>query len=233
MSVHSVRKALPAAALLVAGLFPFVAQAGGVVLGKTRIVYPAGQKQVSLSVKNTADASRYMVQSWVGDADNDKNADFVVTPPLYVSNPQDENALRLMYVGPTPPPDREKLYFLTVKAIPAIDKDSLAGKNVLMFAAATRIKLFLRPDGLSPQPEEAPSRLTFSRAGQQVTVKNPTPYYITLAQIKVAGQELSQGVMVPPAGESTFSLPSARAGRLSFRTFNDYGGLTPEISREL
>ncbi|HDX4250728.1 TPA: fimbria/pilus periplasmic chaperone, partial [Klebsiella oxytoca] len=66
---------------------PFLAFAGGITLDGTRIVYPAGQKQVAVSVRNTSPKSSFMVQSWTEQSDGRKTADFIVTPPLYVSGP--------------------------------------------------------------------------------------------------------------------------------------------------
>jgi fimbrial chaperone protein len=218
---------------LAVGLASGFSWASGVVLNGTRIIYPAGQKQTSISVRNTSTQDRFMVQSWAENAAGKKNHDFIVTPPLYVSNPTSENTLRLVYTGPDLPSDRETLYYLTVKSIPAIDKEKMSGKNVLMLSTATRIKIFMRPAGLSPQVGEAPSRLTFSRNGKTVTATNPTPYYLTLTQIRIGKQSINGAVMLPPFGNTTFSAPSAVAGTLYYRTINDYGGLTDEISRKL
>ncbi|HCO1253920.1 TPA: fimbria/pilus periplasmic chaperone, partial [Escherichia coli] len=155
MPVYSVYKKLVVAGLLFASLAPVASFAdGGIVLGGTRVIYPVGQKESSISVRNTSDSSRFMVQSWAEDSRGEKTTDFIVTPPLYVSNPGSENTLRLMYAGGALPSDRETLYYLTAKAIPAIDKNKNAGKNVLMLSAATRIKLLVRPAGLKPSPSE-------------------------------------------------------------------------------
>lgn len=232
MLMSILTRTLAASALLMTTLTsaPVLAD-GGIVLGGTRVIYPAGQKEASISVRNTSETSRFMVQSWAEDRHGKKTSDFIVTPPLYVSNPGSENTLRLTYAGPALPSDRETLYFLTAKAIPAIDKTEIAGKNVLMLSAATRIKLFVRPAGLMLSPSDAPSRLTFSRSGSQVSVKNPTPYFLTLTQIKAGSRELKEAVMVPPFGSESFTLPSA--GTLSFRTINDFGGFSDEQHRQL
>ncbi len=37
----------------------------GVALGATRVIYPAGQKQVQLAVTNNDENSTYLIQSWV------------------------------------------------------------------------------------------------------------------------------------------------------------------------
>ncbi|HEY4467228.1 MAG TPA: fimbria/pilus periplasmic chaperone [Klebsiella sp.] len=224
-------RTLTVSALLMACFVSAAAHAGGVVLGGTRIIYPAGQKEASISVRNTSDTSRFMVQSWAENQQGNKTSDFIVTPPLYVSNPGSENTLRLMYVGPTLPSDRETLYYLVSKSIPAIDKAEISGKNILMLSASTRIKLFVRPSGLRPSPSEAPSQLQVSRNGAQVLIRNPTPYYITITQIKAGAKELRETVMVSPQGTESLSLPSAGVSRLSFRTINDFGGLTNEQIR--
>ncbi|MEN0617380.1 fimbria/pilus periplasmic chaperone [Klebsiella indica] len=224
-------RTLAASALLMACFVSVTAHAGGIVLGGTRIIYPAGQKEASISVRNTSSASRFMVQSWAENQHGNKTSDFIVTPPLYVSNPGSENTLRLMYAGPTLPTDRESLYYLTSKAIPAVDKAEISGKNVLMLSASTRIKLFVRPSGLKPSPAEAPSQLKVSRSGAQLVIRNPTPYYITITQIKAGNKAVKKTVMTPPFGTASLTLPSGGAGTLSFRTINDFGGITDEQIR--
>lgn len=224
-------RTLVASALLMTCFVSVAAHAGGIVLGGTRIIYPAGQKETSISVRNTSDTSRFMVQSWAENQHGNKASDFIVTPPLYVSNPGSENTLRLMYAGPALPSDRETLYYLMAKAIPAVDKAEISGKNVLMLSASTLIKLFVRPAGLKPSPAEAPAHLKVSRSGTQVTFKNPTPYYITIVKIKAGNQELKETVMAPPFATANLTLFSGNFGKLSFRTINDFGGITDEQIR--
>lgn len=50
--------------LFAASIFSASAQAG-VALGATRVIYPAGQKQVQLAVTNNDDNSTWLIQSWV------------------------------------------------------------------------------------------------------------------------------------------------------------------------
>lgn len=44
------------------------AYAGGVALGATRVIYPQGDKQVSLPLTNSSDSTNFLIQSWVSDA---------------------------------------------------------------------------------------------------------------------------------------------------------------------
>lgn len=53
----------------------------GIVLGGTRIIYPAKQAEVQIALKNKDTDKRYLVQSWVSNLDDSK-APFVITPPF-------------------------------------------------------------------------------------------------------------------------------------------------------
>ena len=68
--------------MLAASGFSTSAEAG-VALGATRVIYPAGQKQVQLAVTNNDNNSTYLIQSWVENADGGKDGRFVITPPLF------------------------------------------------------------------------------------------------------------------------------------------------------
>ncbi|WP_286932915.1 fimbria/pilus periplasmic chaperone [Leclercia sp. UBA5958] len=212
--------------LLTASVTTSVAQAGGIMLGGTRLIYPANQKQVSMQVRNTSDASSFLVQSWIEEANGTKSQDFVVTPPMYVSGPGKENVLRVMYVGQAVNPEKETLYYLNTKAIPSLDKNKLDGKNVLMVAAVTRIKLFVRPQGLKPSVIDAPSFLQVTRQGDKVKVHNPTPYHITLAQIRIGGSNIPD-IMINPQDNAEFPYRANTGNEFKFRTIDDYGALTP------
>lgn len=232
MSFFALKKTLTPLLAVMVLLSSTQAFAGGIVLGGTRVIYPANQKQVSLSVRNTSEQQRFMVQSWAEDASGKKTDDFIVTPPLYVSNPGQENTLRLMYTGKSLPSDRETLYYLNSKAIPALDKNKLEGRNVLMLSTSTRIKMFIRPQGLTPEVSKAPDMLTFRRNGQQLAIGNPTPYYITLVKVK-AGENNLDNVMIAPKSSSSIRLPSAKTTSISFQTVNDFGGYTSKQNKTL
>ncbi|SFT37897.1 fimbrial chaperone protein [Kosakonia arachidis] len=202
---------------------------GGISVQGTRIVYPQDAKQASLSVSNSSTTDSFLVQSWVEDASGHKTSDFIVTPPLYLSGPKNENTLRLIHTGGALPTDRETLYYFTAKAIPSID-DSKSGGNsaVLRIATANRIKLFVRPAGLKPSPGMAPAMLEFHQQAGELVIRNPTPYYLTLAEITSGGKAL-RDIMVPPLGTASDPLPAEHGSTVSFRTINDYGATTPAI----
>lgn len=153
---------------------------------------------------------------------------FVITPPLFSMQGKKENTLRIINAtNHQLPGDRESLFWVNVKAIPAMEKDQ-KNENTLQLAIISRIKMFYRPTHLAMAPEEAPAMLRFRRSGSKLTLINPTPYFITVTNMK-AGNSNLPNTMVPPKGEVSVDIPHAVTGDISFQTINDYGALTPRI----
>lgn len=197
----------------------------GVALGATRVIYPAGQKQVLLPVTNNDAESIFLIQSWIDNAKDTKDNQFVITPPLFSMKGKKENTLRIIDASNNQlPTDRESLFWINVKAIPSMDK-SRKDQNTLQLAIISRIKMFYRPSDLSIAPDKAPEKLRFRRNGNTLLMINPTPYYLTVTNLKAGSKEL-QNTMVPPMGEISVPLPAGATGEITYQTINDYGALT-------
>ncbi|MCS2153204.1 type 1 fimbria chaperone FimC [Scandinavium goeteborgense] len=203
-----------------------VQAAGGIALGATRVIYPADAKQTSLALSNSNKQERYLINAWIENATGQKEKTFVITPPLFVSEPNSENTLRIIYAGPTLATDRESLFYLNVKAIPSMDKNNGENNNVLQLAILSRIKLFVRPNKLETQPLQALDTLAFTRSGSAISINNPSPYFITLVNLQMGGKKLDN-VMVAPKTSATVTLPAGAQGALSWQSVNDYGAITP------
>lgn len=218
------RRSLSTLSGIVCLLFCSAALADGIALGASRIIFPAGTAQSSFSVSNSSKTSAYLVQSRVVTAAGDKTGDFVVTPPLYTSTPGSENVLRIVSTGAAYPKDRENLFFLSIKFIPSADKKAAPETEGASLTVATRaqIKLFARPAGLTPPRDQAERRLTFTRKGDSLHIDNPTPYYLTLTDIK-AGEKTLEDVMVPPRQSVTSPLPAGSGSALSWHSIGDDG----------
>ncbi|ELW1646174.1 fimbria/pilus periplasmic chaperone [Enterobacter oligotrophicus] len=216
---------------LITGSFLFAttamttAHAGGIGLGATRIIYPQGDKQISLPVTNTSESNAFLVQSWVANADQSKSTDFIITPPLFVMHPKKENTVRIMYVGPDLPTDRESVFFFNSKAIPSVDKSKLQG-NTLQIATQSVIKLFIRPKKLPTPSIDAPKTLRCLTTNGKLTIKNPSPYYVSLVQLKVGSTTLTN-TMVAPMNSLEIAVPAGSGGQVKFQTVNDFGATTP------
>jgi len=212
-------------------LFNVRAEAG-VALGATRIVYPAEQKQVTLGVSNSNDKDTFLIHSWVENEDGKKESLFVITPPLLLMQGKKENTLRIIdATNNSLPEDKESIFWVNVKAIPSLDKEKKK-ENTLQLSITSRIKLFYRPQKLSMPPDQAPDKLTFTRHAHSLVINNPTPYFLTIAELN-AGTHALANVMVPPLGYATVKLPEDAGRRISYRTINDYGALTPFMKKNL
>ena len=197
----------------------------GVALGATRVIYPAGQKQVPLAVINNDENNTYLIQSWVENADGQKESRFVITPPLFAMQGKKENTLRIIDATNNQlPQDRESLFWINVKAIPSMDKAKLSD-NTLQLAIISRIKLYYRPANLALPPDRAAEKLRFRRSASHLTLSNPTPYYLTVTELN-AGTRTLENALVPPMGETSVPLPSDAGSTITYRTINDYGALT-------
>lgn len=201
-----------------------------VALGATRVIYTAGSKQVQLPVTNNDEKSTFLIQSWVENADGKKDGRFVITPPLFSMKGKKENILRIIdATNGQLPEDRESLFWLSVKAIPSMDKEQKDKKqNTLQIAIVSRIKLYYRPANLELPPEQAAEKLTFSRQGNSLTLNNPTPYFLTVTELS-AGNRALDNALVPPLGSTAVALPSDVGNNITYRTINDFGALTPPL----
>ena len=197
-----------------------------VSLGATRVIYFAGEKQVKLPVINN-DEKRYLIQSWIENSEGKKDNSFVITPPLFSMQGKKENTLRIIDATNNKlPKDRETLFWLSVKSIPAVEK-SLANENMLQLAIISKIKFFYRPKDLTISPDENYKKIQFKRNNDTLIIKNPTPYFITMTELELGGKKL-ENTMVPPFEDKSISIPTSAYGKLSFQTINDYGAITPK-----
>lgn len=197
-----------------------------VSLGATRVIYFAGEKQVKLPVINN-DEKRYLIQSWIENSEGKKDNSFVITPPLFSMQGKKENTLRIIDATNNKLlKDRETLFWLSVKSIPAVEK-SLANENMLQLAIISKIKFFYRPKDLTISPDENYKKLQFKRNNDTLIIKNPTPYFITMTELELGGKKL-ENTMVPPFEDKSISIPTSAYGKLSFQTINDYGAITPK-----
>lgn len=222
------------AAILLMAASHSVFAAGGVVLGATRVVYNATNKEASVTVNNRSNEQYFLVQSWVDDKNGNKKVPFSITPPLFRLNAKNENMLRIIKTAGEVPLDRESVYWLNVKAIPPAPAPNEA-QNVLQLAIKTRIKLFYRPVGLAGKVEDAPATLQWSHQGNQLVVKNPSAYSVTLGEVKVSGKDVADVDLVLPKEEARYTLPagSESASVLTYTTITDFGGLTTPMTAQI
>lgn len=225
------RKLFP---VLLAATFSFmsISSHAGVTLSGTRMVYDGKQKESSITVNNP-DKTPYLIQSWITDSGKEQAAtEFVITPPLFRLDGDRKNALRVVLTKDTLAQDRETLYWLNVKAIPASDPNA---KDSLLISINSRIKLFYRPAALKDSDaENAYKEITFSVQGNQLTAKNPTPFYINLSELKVGNKKIDDvGVIAPFSTENWTVSSPVSPNTVTWIAINDFGGKTESMSANL
>ena len=159
------------AAFILSLLFcPFLASAAGVAIAGTRVIYNEQSHEADITVKNTNPHDPVLIQSWVDDlADNNKSP-FIVTPPLFRLDAGDSNDLRVLLTSAQLPNDRESLFTLNIKVIPA--NTAPAGENILQFAIKNQLKLIYRPAGLPGSALDAAQHLRWRVSGNHLQAEN-------------------------------------------------------------
>ncbi|CAM3729947.1 fimbrial biogenesis chaperone [Xenorhabdus thuongxuanensis] len=201
----------------------------GIALSSTRVIYEASQREVAISVINDSKDDVYLIQSWVdiftpAVESSGQKTPFLVTPPLFRLDGEQENRLRIILMDNTLPQDRESIFWLNVKAIPALKNDE---SNRLLISLKNRIKLFYRPEGLTEQlAARAYQQIIFSRQSGQLVVQNPTPFYVSFYDIKLGKSAIPEAGMVAPFSSRQWPLPIGYANGITWRAINDYGGIT-------
>lgn len=110
------------------------------------------------------------------------NAPFIVTPPISKIAANEGTQLRIRFLGGNLPMDRESVYYLNVLDIAPKPKNT-NGMNTLQFAIQTRIKIFYRPISLPSPPEKLLDSTKFYSDKGILTINNPTPYFLSIANI--------------------------------------------------
>ncbi len=208
--------------------FASAAQAG-IVVGGTRLIYDGGKKEASINISNP-DHTPYLIQSWVDGALTEtgaqgEKAPFIVTPPLFRLDGNQQNILRVVRAGGSLPENKESLYWLNIKSIPSAEKK----ENTLQIAVKTRIKLIYRPAAVKDSLEDAAKTLTWKRVGNSLQVTNPSAHYITFFNVKINGTAVKEATMVAPQSSATFAVPALNGGALSWQFINDYGGTSKPL----
>ncbi len=213
------------------------AWANVIVVG-TRVIYAAAEKEVTVRLENSGDEAA-LVQLWA-DRGNDQlkadNADapFLIVPPITRIEPRKGQSIRLIYTQASVPNDRESVFWLNILDVPPLAKDR---ENYMQVAFRTRLKIFLRPDGLVDEPEQAPRSLSWALVkgdkGMALRATNPSPYYVSFNEVAaVTPTSTFKGTagMIPPKSTAEIAieglpsqLPKGSSVRLNW--VNDFGAV--------
>nr|WP_143230113.1 fimbria/pilus periplasmic chaperone [Acinetobacter boissieri] len=208
-----------------------------IILHGTRIIYPSNNKEVSLQITN--DGTRpALVQAWLDEGDANSTPDqvmlpFIITPPVSRVEPNKGQTLRITALPSSHElnQNQESLYWLNVLDIPPRTSGSNTPENFLQLAIRSRIKFIYRPGTIKQDVNQAPEQLQWKKLGEQLVVKNPTPFYMTLTSAfnKTDPQKtdlIPKGLILAPFSEQSVQPFNTHIHDIEFTIINDYGGRT-------
>ncbi|MFY0475199.1 fimbrial biogenesis chaperone [Achromobacter marplatensis] len=221
-------------ALAMTCLLPTLASANVVIIG-TRVIYPAQDKEVTIQLQNESGVPS-LVQAWISEKSlsagpDGENVPFALTPPMARISPSRGQALRLSFTGANLPQDRESLFWFNLLDVPGV-APSKEAKNQLQLAFRSQLKLFYRPAGLGGSLDEAVQGLKLIVEGGRLTVRNDSPYHISVAQAslkdgaRAVPLKTMDGTMIVPFGSRSIDVKPAevrQAKALEIVWVNDYG----------
>jgi len=212
--------------LAAGALFISTVATSGVEIGGTRLIYNGTASQSAISVNNP-DNKPYLIQSWISKTENgdESDSEFSTTPPLFKLNAHAQNSVRVTLGENRLPTDRETVQWLNIKAIPTSSPEA---KNELLIAVKSKMKLFYRPAELKGDPALAYQQLTFSNEAGKLTIHNPSPFSVSLYELKVNGKKREQPPMILPFQTVSLPQPAVTGGDVSWRAINDSGGISAE-----
>ncbi|EBK4678909.1 pili assembly chaperone SafB [Salmonella enterica] len=198
-----------------------------VKLGATRVIYHAGTPGATLSVSNPQDYP-ILVQSSVKAEDKNSPAPFMVMPPLFRLEANQQSQLRIIRTGGDMPKDRETLQWVCIKALPPENEPSdtqAKGATLdLNLSISTCDKLIFRPDAVKGTPEDVAGNLRWVETGNKLKVENPTPFYMNLASVTVGGKPITGLEYIPPFADKTLNMPGGTRGDVEWKIITDLGG---------
>ncbi|MGA5657808.1 fimbrial biogenesis chaperone [Rahnella contaminans] len=216
-----------------------------VSLNMTRVIFNNGSDQQTVQVNNSKQDGNFLIQSWISSLNDtpDPNIsdNLIVTPPLFKLNADDKNKIKIMLLSQTwLPKDRESAFWLNVKSIPALSPDAVKSKSKLLIAVNTKIKIFVRPEGIgTPGKDIIAKGLSWHVDKNDVVIKNSTPYFVTIKNAQVGDKDITKEItknMVSPLSEMRFpdTAHTVHAGNnMSWGYINDYGTVVNGIDTKI
>ncbi|MDR7019091.1 fimbria/pilus periplasmic chaperone [Aeromonas salmonicida] len=214
-------------------------------LGSTRIIYSPKSKGATISINNPNEYPM-LVQSSIKTEENQENAPFIITPPLFRLNSHQQNKIKIIMTNEPRYNNQESLYWFCAMGIPPKNNDAWAGSNSsskdindttnidINVRVSQCIKILVRPSSLKIMPDEISNSIKWSIEGGKLKAVNMTPFYINVNTILVDGVSLKNPSYIPPMKSRYYKLPLGENGRsMEWTYITDPGGVSTPIKLKL
>lgn len=208
----------------------FNANAQGVSLGKTRVIFSEGSSSESVYISND-DNQPYLIQAGVTEKiDGNLSSNFIVTPPVFRLENRSVSSLRILLKDTQDlPNDKESLFYLNTKIIPSTKRpdESESQESKLVLITNFVIKVIYRPENIARPSEQDYKKIFIKKNEGKWFLDNPTPYYMTLTSIKVNNEKYNKILLLAPYSKA--ELVEVSIKEASWHVINDYGELSKEL----
>lgn len=202
-----------------------------VQINATRVIFDGKKNEETILVKNIDNKTPNLIQSWVSAENDSDSNDFVIVPPLFRLEGNEEATLRIKLLNKSLPQDKESLFWLSVKNIAPTDINS---KNKLLINFRTKIKLIYRPVSISKDKEivfNAFKKIEIHKSNDGFKLINPTPYYINFNRIQIDSKDVVKPGYIAPFGNKFYQ--GYTGNIIKWQVINDYGGVSDFYSTNL
>lgn len=213
----------------------YAAHANNIIINGTRFIYSEDVAEITIQMTNTGNAPS-LAQIWLDEGNPDKLPEeiitpFIISPPIARIDAGNGQSLRIKKAADKHiiATDRESLWWLNILDIPSVDKHSATNNSAMLnLAIRSRFKFFWRPSGLGDR-QNAESKIEILANQRDITLVNPTPFFITVADIVTPSGHglLSEGIMVAPKSRTNITSKQKveRGKSVVLQAISDYGGI--------
>lgn len=208
--------------------FSFIAKAN-LALDGSRVVLYHSDREASLNIKNDGEFP-VVVQTWVDDG-NPENTPETITdvsalslPPVLQLKPSESQQVRVINKFTNTDKEKETLYWLNLYEIMPKPANKKYDEGLINVVVRLQVKVFYRPDNLIMAISDVSSALIFTKSDKQLTIENPTPFYVT---IKSASSENNPNILIPmiaPFSKQQVNLVDSKINTINYVLIDDFGG---------
>ncbi|MCT6517347.1 molecular chaperone [Proteus vulgaris] len=194
-------------------------------INKDKFIFIESKNQEVIEIKNSIN-SDYFIQSWIShyDENNDSELPFMITPPLFKIEKDEDYSLKIFKIDEIEKKDRETLYKINIKRIPVLS-DSDDNKNLLHISMNSVYNLIYRPISIEKNAVDAYKKIEFLKnQNNEFIINNPTPYFITLLNVHLENISLiSKSITIPPFKKYNTKNKIKKDGLIKWKTIDQYG----------
>lgn len=203
---------------------PTLVLADGMVPDTSVVIVNEADGEASVSVTNT-DSKLALLHVTLEDIPEDPAPLLFVTPPLTRVEPSKSQLIRFILQSPTPL-TTQRLKRVIFEGMPQGRAAGQAGHARVGVTVRQNLPVILHPKGLAPNRTPW-TGLTWSLKNQQLSVHNPTPYVVRLAQeLKLLpgnGSALLPRTYVLPGETLSVAASLAQASTVQLQPATVYG----------